>query len=77
MTPAQEAAFTTASAGQTSSALLLGVASIVAVLALIWVAWLALRLFDGWTRREADLGHLLWHLIRAVIVISVLGWLVR
>lgn len=77
MTPAQEAAFTVASGGQSSSALLLAVASLVAIFALTWLAWLALRLFDGWTRRSSDTGKLLWHVVRAVVVISVLGWLVR
>ena len=77
MTPAQEAAFAAAAGGQSSSALLLAVASILAVFALTWLAWLALRLFDRWTRRGADTGYLLWHLVRAVVVISVLGWFVR
>jgi integrating conjugative element protein (TIGR03758 family) len=77
MTPAQEAAFTAAAGGQSSSALLLGVASILAIFALTWLAWLALRLFDRWTRRGADTGYLLWHLVRAVVAISVLGWFVR
>ena len=77
MTPAQEAAFATAAGGQSSSALLLAVASILAVFALTWLAWLALRLFDRWTRRGADTGNLLWHLVQAVVVISVLGWFVR
>lgn len=77
MSPAQEAAFAAASGGQSSSDLLLAVASVVAVLALVWVAWLALRLFDRWSRRGGDTGDLLWHLIRAVVAISVLGWFVR
>ena len=53
------------------------VASVVAMLAFVWVAWLALRLFDRWSRRGGDTGDLLWHLVRAVVVISVLGWFVR
>jgi integrating conjugative element protein (TIGR03758 family) len=77
MSPAQEAAFATATGGQSSSGLLLLVASTVAVVALLWVAWLALRLFDRWSRRSGDMGDLLWHLIRAVVVVSVLGWFVR
>jgi integrating conjugative element protein (TIGR03758 family) len=77
MTPAQEAAFAAAAGGQPSSALLLAVASILAVFAFTWLAWLGLRLFDRWTRRGGDMGHLLWHLVRAVVVISVLGWFVR
>jgi len=77
MSPAQEAAFAAASGGQSSSGLLLVVASAVAVVALVWLAWLALRLFDRWSRRGGDMGDLLWHLVRAVVVISVLGWFVR
>ena len=77
MSPAQEAAFAAATGGQSSSGLLLTVASTVAVVALLWVAWLALRLFDRWSRRCVDMGDLLWHLIRAVVVVSVLGWFVR
>lgn len=77
MTSAQEAAFSAAAGGPSSSALLLVIASIVMVFALIWAAWLALRLFDHWTRRGEDTADLLWHLVRAVVVISVLGWFVR
>ena len=77
MSPEQEAAFAAATGGQSSSGLLMLVASAVAVFALVWVAWLALRLFDRWSRRNGDLGDLLWHLVRAVVVISVLGWFVR
>ncbi|CAG1019048.1 hypothetical protein BURC_03894 [Burkholderiaceae bacterium] len=77
MNPAQEAAFAAAAAGQSSSALLLAIASIVAVLALTWVAWLALRLFGRVTRRTGETATLVWHLVRAVVVISVLGWFVR
>ena len=77
MSPAQEAAFAAATGGQSSRGLLLVVASVVAVFAFVWVAWLALRLFDRWSRRGGDTGDLLWHLVRAVVVISVLGWFVR
>jgi integrating conjugative element protein (TIGR03758 family) len=77
MNPGQEAAFAAAAGGQTSSGLLLAIASVVAALALVWVAWLALRLFDRWSRRGGDTGDLMWHLIRAVVAISVLGWFVR
>ena len=77
MSPAQEAAFAAASGGQSSNALLLGVASILAVFALTWLAWLTLRLFDRWTSRSTDMAGLLWHVVRAVIVVSVLGWFVR
>jgi integrating conjugative element protein (TIGR03758 family) len=77
MSPAQEAAFAAASGGQSSSALLTAIASIVMVLALTWLAWLALRLFERWTARRTDIAGLLWHLIRAAIVLSVIGWYVR
>jgi len=77
MSPAQEAAFAAAAGGQSSNGLLLAVASILAVFTLTWLAWLVLRLFDRWTRRGGDAGDLLWHLVRAVVVISVLGWYVR
>jgi len=77
MSPVQEAAFTAASGGQTSSALLLAVAAILCTFGLVWLAWLGLRLFDRWSRRRSDTGHLLWHLVRAIVVVSVLGWFVR
>jgi integrating conjugative element protein (TIGR03758 family) len=77
MSPSQETAFAAAAGGQTSGGLLLAIASIVAALALVWVAWLALRLFDRWSRRGGDTGDLMWHLIRALVAISVLGWFVR
>lgn len=77
MSPAQEAAFAAATGGQSSGGLAVVVASVVGVFAFLWVAWLALRLFDRWSRRGGDTGDLLWHLVRAVVVISVLGWFVR
>jgi integrating conjugative element protein (TIGR03758 family) len=77
MSPEQQTAFAAAAGGQSSDGLLLAIASIVAALALVWVAWLGLRLFDRWSRRGGDTGDLMWHLIRAVVAISVLGWFVR
>jgi len=76
MSPAQELAFAAAAGGQSSSGLLLAIASIVVMFALVWLAWLALRLFDHWSR-SGETGDLLWHLIRAVVVVSVLGWFVH
>jgi len=77
MTPAQEAAFAAAAAGQSSSGLLLGIALIVAVFALTWLAWLALRLFDRWTRRGKDVSGVIWYVIRGAVAVSVLGWFIR
>ncbi len=77
MSPAQESAFSLAAGGPSSSALLLGIASVVAVLALTWFAWLVLRLFRRWTVRRLDLAEMAWYAIRGAVVLSVLGWFIR
>ena len=74
MNPAQQEAFLAAS-GQPSDGLLLAIASILVMLALVWLAWLALKLFDQWTRRRVDLGGVAWYVLRGAVVLSVAAWL--
>jgi len=75
MNPAQRDAFLAAS-GQPSDGLLLAIASILAMFALVWLAWLALKLFDQWTRRRVDLADVAWYVLRGAVVLSVVVWVV-
>jgi integrating conjugative element protein (TIGR03758 family) len=74
MNSTQREAFLAAS-GQPSDGLLLAIGSILAMFALVWLAWLALKLFDQWTRRRVDLAGVVWYVLRGAVVLSVVAWL--
>ena len=74
--PAQLAAFQAAS-GVTASTLLLGIASMVLLLAFIWVVWVTLGTFRAWQDGNASLFDLAWSAIRASIILMVLGFYLR
>ncbi len=76
MTSQQEAAFQ-AGSGFSSSVVLTTIASTVLTLTFIWVAWLALGSFRAWYEGHLETFDLLWHIIRACIVLAVLGFYVR
>jgi integrating conjugative element protein (TIGR03758 family) len=77
MTPAMETAFTAASGGQASSAVLLTIAAIVILFAITWLAWACFQFFEGWRTGNSEFGHFAWYLIRGAMVISVLVYFVR
>lgn len=76
MTGAQQAAFQ-AAAGVTSSTMLTAIASMVLVLAFIWVIWVTLGTFRAWQEGQATVFDLTWSTLRASIVLMVLGFYLR
>ena len=76
MTAAQNAAFQ-AGSGFTPATLLTGIASVVLVLAFIWVIWVSLGTFRAWQNGQAALFDVVWATLRASIVLMVLGFYLR
>ncbi len=76
MNPVQLAAFQAAS-GVTATTLLVGIASMVLLLAFIWVVWVTLGTFRAWQDGNASLFDLAWSAIRASIILMVLGFYLR
>ncbi|MDT8385757.1 MAG: TIGR03758 family integrating conjugative element protein [Gammaproteobacteria bacterium] len=76
MTPAQNTAFQ-AGSGVIPSTLLIGIASVVLVLAFIWVIWVTLGTFRAWQNGQVVLFDVIWSALRASIVLMVLGFYLR
>ncbi len=73
MTPAQNTAFQ-AGSRVIPSTLLIGIASVLLVLAFIWVA---LGTFRTWQNGQVVLFDVTWSALRASIVLMVLGFYLR
>ena len=76
MTAAQNTAFQ-AGSGVTPAMLLTGIASVVLVLAFIWVIWISVGSFRAWQNGQAVLFDVAWSALRASIVLMVLGFYLR
>ena len=76
MTGAQQAAFQ-AGSGITAATMLTAVASMVLVLAFVWVIWVAIGTFRAWQEGQAMVFDLTWSTLRASIVLMVLGFYLR
>ena len=76
MTPAQNTAFQ-AGSGVTPATLLTGIASVVLVLAFVWVIWVTLGTFRAWQNGQVALFDVIWSALRASIVLMVLGFYLR
>lgn len=76
MNPAQLAAFQAAS-GVAAATLLVGIASIILLLAFVWVVWVTLGTFRAWQDGKASLFDLSWSALRASIILMVLGFYLR
>ena len=76
MNEAQLTAFQ-AGAGVEASTLLLAIASIVVLLAFVWVVWVTLGTFRAWQDGNASLFDVVWSALRASIVLMVLGFYLR
>ena len=76
MTGAQNAAFQSGS-GVAPAALLIAIASVVLVLAFVWVIWVSLGTFRAWQSGQVVLFDLVWGALRASIVLLVLGFYLR
>ena len=73
MTAAQNTAFQ-AGSGFTPATLLAGIASVVLVLAFVWVIWVSLGTFRAWQDGQVGVFDLTWAVLRASIVLLVLGF---
>lgn len=76
MSAAQIAAFQ-AGSGITPATSLLAIASVILVLAFVWVIWVTLGTFRAWQGRQVSLFDLAWSALRASIVLMVLGFYLR
>lgn len=76
MTDRQHLAFE-AGSGATPAELLLAIASVTLMFALLWVAWIALGSFKAWQEGGLTFFDLIWNVLRACIVLMVLGFYVR
>lgn len=76
MNTQQEQAFA-AGAGISHDAMLLVIASSVILLAVIWVVWLTFGSFQAWREGYIDWFDFLWTVMRASIVLLVLGFYLR
>ena len=76
MTAAQITAFQ-AGSGFTPATLLNGIASVVLVLAFVWVIWVTLGTFRAWQNGQVVLFDVVWSALRASIVLMVLGFYLR
>jgi len=76
MSDAQRLAFDLAS-GVSASALLIGIASIIVLLTLIWATWITFGAFRNWQDGHATLLDVAWSAIRVSILLMVLGFYLR
>lgn len=73
MTSAQSAAFQ-AGSGVLPLVLLTAIASAVVLLAFVWAMWISLGSFRAWQCGQFTLADLVWSVLRASIVLLVLGF---
>ena len=76
MTAIQNTAFQ-AGSGFTPATVLTGIASVVLVLAFVWVIWVTLGTFRAWQNGQVVLFDVVWSALRASIVLMVLGFYLR
>jgi integrating conjugative element protein (TIGR03758 family) len=71
-----DAAFTTG-AGVEPSALLLAIAAGILTLLTLWVAWVAYGQLRSWRAGYGTLYDLVWTVMRASLLLLVLGFFIR
>ncbi len=76
MTPAQQKAFQ-AGSGVMPSTMPTAIASMVLVLAFVWVIWVAIGIFRAWQEGQATVFDLTGSTLQASIVLMVLGFYLR
>ena len=76
MTPAQNTVFKNGS-GVAPGTLLTAIASVVMVLAFVWVVWVSLGTFRAWQEGQVTILDVAWGSLRASIVLMVLGFYLR
>lgn len=77
MNLAQVSAFTRATGGITASQMVLAVAGILAVVYLLWLAWIALSQYRSWQNGQGDFYDVMFVTTRGVVVALLLGYLIR
>ena len=76
MNPAQIGEFT-AAAGRGPGELLGLIAAAVIVGFLLWTVWIGYGQLRAWQQGEIGMYDLLWTLMRASIVLLLVGWFIR
>lgn len=66
-----------ATAGVTANQLVTVIAGICAVLYLTWTGWVAYGQYKAWAEEDITLLDLFWTIMRAAIVVMVVGFYVR
>ena len=77
MTAEQRDAFFAATNGIAPADLLMVIAMIVITFYTLWTVWLAFALVRGWYQESIDFYYLIWSLLRAVIMLLLVGYFVR
>ena len=76
MNAVQKQAFL-AGSGVDSSAMLLAIKSSLIVLILIWTTWVAVGAFRAWRFGDLEIYDLLWQVMRASIILLVIGFYIQ
>ncbi len=76
MNSTQQSAFL-AGAGVESSAMLLAIKSSLIVLILIWTTWVAVGAFRAWRLGDLEIYDFLWQVMRASIILLVIGFYIQ
>ena len=63
--------------GTDAGSVLLGIASIVIVLAMIWAMWITFGAFRSWQDGNVGLFDVAWSALRVSILLMVLGYYMR
>ena len=76
MTSRQQLAFE-AGSGVTPNELLLAIAGITMLLAFLWVTWVTIGTFKAWQEGRVSFFDLVLNVLRACVVLMVLGFYIR
>ena len=76
MNAAQIAQFTAAS-GHSPSAVLLMIAHIIMVLLMLWVVWVGWGYYRAWHTGGLSAFDMTWGLLRATVLLLILGYFLR
>lgn len=66
-----------AGSGVDSAAMLLAIKSSLIVLILIWTTWVAVGAFRAWRFGDMEIYDLLWQVMRASIILLVIGFYIQ
>ena len=66
-----------AGSGVDSAAMLLAIKSSLIVLILIWTTWVAVGAFRAWRFGDMEIYDLLWQVMRASIILLLIGFYIQ